>query len=69
MLKQYLTKVIAVAVVAAGAIFVAGCGEEDDSTAPAPEEQEDENIDESAADDAGANTGQEGEGDPGDEGS
>ena len=29
MLKQYLTKVIAVAAVAAFAVFVSGCGEEE----------------------------------------
>ena len=44
MLKQYLTKVIAVATIAAGAVFVAGCGEEtatdEGGTPPTGGEQE-----------------------------
>jgi hypothetical protein len=37
MLKQYLTKVIAVATIAAGSVFIAGCaGEETSSEDPAP---------------------------------
>ncbi len=50
MLKQYLTKVIAVATIAAGAVFVAGRGaeetnEENSTPDPKAEEGEKENPD------------------------
>ncbi len=43
MLKQYLTKVIAVATIAAGSLFVIACGEKETETGPAevPSEGED----------------------------
>lgn len=40
MLKKYLTKVVAVATIAAGAVFIAGCGGDDGSDDPAPAEGE-----------------------------
>jgi len=69
MLKQYLTKVIAVATIAAGAVFITGCGAEEtvqDDGKPDISEDGKENDDNPQGDpEAGGGGGEEGGGEEG----